>query len=243
MARARSPNRDKSYQIFKESNGKITSKEIAAILNEKLTNINSWKNQDRWSEKLKGKVGAPYGSKNAEGNKGGSAPEKNINSYKHGFYSKYLPRQTYDIFQDIENMSPIDILWQNIKIKYAAIIRAQKIMYVKNIKDMTKQLKKTKVQSELQGIKGEKKLVEVFREEEFEIQFAWDKEATFLKAQSDAMRTLTNMIKQYDEMLNKNWDMVTEEQRLRIEALKTKVNGKTNTGVQIIDDIEADVDE
>jgi phage terminase small subunit len=243
VSRVRSPNRDKAYDIFKEHHAKISNKEIAAMLNEKLTNINSWKNQDHWNDKFNGKVGAPYKNKNAEGNKGGGAPEKNINSYKHGFYSKYLPKQTYDIFQDIESMSPIDILWQNIKLKYAAIIRAQKIMYVKNIKDMTKELKKTKVQSELEGPKGDKKLIEVYREEEYELQFAWDKEATFLKAQSDAMRTLTSMIKQYEDLLNSNRDLITEEQRLRIEVLKAKVNVRTNTGVQIIDDIEADIDE
>ena len=38
------------------------------------------------------------------------------------------------------------------------------------------------------------------------------------------MQTLFNMIKQYDEMVHKNWDLVTEEQKLRIEVLKSKIN-------------------
>ena len=37
------------------------------------------------------------------------------------------------------------------------------------------------------------------------------------------MQTLFNMIKQYDEMVHKNWELVTEEQKLRIEALKAKI--------------------
>ena len=38
------------------------------------------------------------------------------------------------------------------------------------------------------------------------------------------MQTLFNMIKQYDDMVHKNWDLVTEEQKLRIEVLKSKIN-------------------
>ena len=46
------------------------------------------------------------------------------------------------------------------------------------------------------------------------------------------MQTLFNMIKQYDEMVHKNWDLVTEEQKLRIEKLKldiSKITGEENT--------------
>ena len=54
--------------------------------------------------------------------------------------------------------------------------------------------------------------------------------------------TLFNMIKQYDEMLHKNWDLVTEEQKLRIEVLKEKLNKDDTPGinnrVQIVDDID-----
>ena len=50
------------------------------------------------------------------------------------------------------------------------------------------------------------------------------------------------MIKQYDEMLNKNWDLVTEEQKLRIEVLKEKLNkddsSRSANRVQIVDDID-----
>ena len=53
---------------------------------------------------------------------------------------------------------------------------------------------------------------------------------------------ILNMIKQYDEMLHKNWDLVTEEQKLRIEVLKEKLNKDDTPGinnrVQIIDDID-----
>ena len=58
--------------------------------------------------------------------------------------------------------------------------------------------------------------------EKWEVQQAWDKQNDFLKAQSRAQSELRSMIKQYDEMLHRNWEMATEEQRVRIEAMKAK---------------------
>ena len=58
---------------------------------------------------------------------------------------------------------------------------------------------------------------------EYEFQFAWDRQATFLNAQSRAMSELRSLIKQYDTMVNTNWDLVTEEQKLRIDKLKCEV--------------------
>ncbi|MCD3206784.1 hypothetical protein G8T60_12060 [Clostridium botulinum C] len=217
MARARNPNRDKAFNIFKQNLGEITSKEIAKILNEKLSNINLWRSTDHWQEKLRSKVGAPFNNKNAVGNKGGRGVKENQNSRKHGFYSKYLPKEVFDAFENIEDMSPLEILWTNIKIKYAAILRAQKIMFVKDHDDMTKELKKTKV-SDSDKISSQ--------EYEYDIQYAWDKQANFLQAQSKAMSTLTNMIKRYEEMLHANWENATEEQKLRIERLKQRIENK-----------------
>ena len=60
--------------------------------------------------------------------------------------------------------------------------------------------------------------------EKWEVQQAWDKHATFLQAQSRAMKTLESMIRQYDELLHKNWGLATEEQKARIEVMKAKAN-------------------
>ena len=49
-----------------------------------------------------------------------------------------------ELMDDIENLNPLDILWDNIKIQYAAIIRSQRIMYVKNKEELTKERKKAK---------------------------------------------------------------------------------------------------
>lgn len=221
MARNRSPNREKAFEIYKEHHGNISAKAIANILCEKERNVTLWKKKDRWKQKYNPKGGAPRGNQNAIGNKGG-APKGNQHNRKHGFYSELLPKETYNIFEDVEDMDPLEIIWTNIKIKFAAILRAQKIMYVKDQNDTTKELKKTKIQNE--DINGD--IVEIYREEEFEIQFAWDKQATFLNAQSRAMSQLMSMIKKYDDMLHQNWDMATEEQKLRVAKLKAQLDNK-----------------
>ena len=46
------------------------------------------------------------------------------------------------------------------------------------------------------------------------------------------MKTLNSMVNDYEELLHKNWDLATEEQKLRIEKLKldiSKITGEENT--------------
>ena len=91
MPRERSPNRDKAYEIYKQHGGKIANREIATLLDEDEKVIAVWKSRDKWkviqqskeSCTTKKKGGQP-GNKNAEGNKGGSAPKQNKNAVKTG---------------------------------------------------------------------------------------------------------------------------------------------------------------
>lgn len=56
MARARDPNRDKSFEIYKEHNGEITNRKIAEMLGVPEKTISGWKSKskDNWKEKLNG---------------------------------------------------------------------------------------------------------------------------------------------------------------------------------------------
>lgn len=54
MSRARSPNRDKAFEIYKQHNGEILLKDIATQLGVKDAQIRKWKSQDKWEENLKG---------------------------------------------------------------------------------------------------------------------------------------------------------------------------------------------
>lgn len=190
--------------------------EIASQLNLPEGTVRRWKSTYKWdsersdknNERSNRKKGGQPGNKNAVGGKGGAAPKQNKNAEKHGFFSKYLPEETFSIIQDIEKKNPLDILWENIQIAYAAIVRAQQIMYVKDHEDKTIE----KIEEKEGNVIGEK----------WEVQQAWDKQATFLKAQARAQGELRSLIKQYDELLHSNYELATEEQKARIEQIRAK---------------------
>lgn len=229
MPRPRDPNRDRAYEIWRAHSGNITNRQIAEQLgvNEKVIAV--WKQRDKWTngnvvqqtskttkkttktkvvqQKEKRGPGAPKGNKNAVGNRGGG-PLRNDKAVKHGFFRKYFPEDAAEIIQEIETRSPLDILWENIVIQYTAIIRAQRIMYVRDQDDLTRVLKREKDS-------------DTVSEREWELQFAWDKQANFLQAQSRAMGTLQSMIKQYEELCRQGF--ADEEQQLRIDKLKAEV--------------------
>ena len=188
----------------------MKQKEISAKYDISLNTLKSWIKRYNWSsEKKKGapknKRGAPIGNKNATG------PPGNKNAEKFGFFSKYLPEETRELIQEISIKDKFDILWEQITIQYAAIIRAQKIMYVKGKEETVKELKK------YESTENGEKI-------EYEFQFAWDRQASFLNAQSRAMSELRSLIKQYDEMIHKDWNLATEEQKTRVEKLKCEVD-------------------
>lgn len=52
MARARSPNRDKAYKMWKDSSGEMKLKDIADKLGVSASQIRKWKNEDEWERGL-----------------------------------------------------------------------------------------------------------------------------------------------------------------------------------------------
>lgn len=90
MARPRSPNQDRAYEIYKEHDGNITNREIAAMLGEDEKVVAVWKSRGKWnvvqqSKKsctTKAKGGQP-GNKNAVGH-GGTGPPGNKNAVTTG---------------------------------------------------------------------------------------------------------------------------------------------------------------
>ena len=237
MPRTRSPKRDQAYKIWLDSDGSKKLKDIAAELEVSETQIRKWKNQDKWNSNVtnlnsnvtKRKHGGQPGNKNAVGH---GAPPRNKNAEKFGFFSKYLPEETVSIIQEMPT-DPLDILWDQIQIAYAAIIRAQQIMYVRDAEDKTVE----KVGSGESSTK-------------WEVQQAWDKQANFLSAQARAQKELGQLIHRYDELLHKNWELATEEQKTRIEQMRANTERIRNLysedsgedGVVIVNDAPASED-
>ncbi|MGY4559459.1 phage terminase small subunit [Bacillus thuringiensis] len=228
-------------------------KDIAEKHDVSVNTVKSWKTRYKWDRKgvhtndekvrTQKKIGAPINNKNAVGNSGnknpkwgnknavGHGPPKgNDNAVTHGFFRKHFPEDVADLAAEIMEKNPIDMLWENITIQYTAIIRAQRLMFVKDQEDMSREIKK-----------------ETDMGTEYEIQFAWDKHATFLNAQSRAMSTLSSLIRDFDKLAN-----IDDERRAKlnlmnaqIDKLKADINkeDKDVLKVQIIDDVPQDDDD
>ena len=231
MARAPDKRIEQAKEMYLQGQRLV---EIASQLNLPEGTVRSWKNRYKWDcnvakEKrnvAKRKKGGQPGNKNSSG-----GPPGNKKAEKYGFFSKYLPEETREIFSAIDQADPLDLLWHQIQLAYAAIIRAQRIAYVKDQQDKTIE----KIEEKEGNVIGEK----------WEVQQAWDKQSNFLKAQARAQGELRSMIKQYDEMLHKNWEAASEEQRVRIAQMKAQTERLSvdptdgdEDGVEIINDAD-----
>ena len=234
-------------------------KEIAEKYGVTLNTVKSWKtrkwNKDddekgvhtkKQSVHTKSK-GAPIGNTNATGNKGNknaSPPKQNTNAMKHGFYSKVIPEELMELFDELEDgISTADMLWDQIKVQYMAIMRAQSIMFVTDKNEMIKELKKAKYDFIQTGEGEEKSIERVAIEEEYNFQFAWERHAQFLTAQSRAIGELRSLIDQFETTADKNDERLLKLKKMRLDIKKTKAEiaalnksgGATQTIVNIND--------
>lgn len=224
MARKRDPRRDEAFEIYKEHNGEITNRKIAEMIDVPEKTISAWKSRDKWNvvlqseecsttkESTKRERGAPLGNTNAKGNPGNkkaSVMKQNSNAEKHGFLSKYLPDETQEIIEAMNAKSAADLMWDQITIQYAAILRAQKIMHVESKDEMIKELKREKMQG------GKNPSQEV----EYEFQFAWERQAQLLTAQSRAITELRASINHFIKLADE-----ADERRLKLEQMQLSID-------------------
>lgn len=206
--------------------------EIAEKLNLPEGTVRRWKCTHKWdsersernSERSERKRGAQPGNQNSAG-----GPPRNSKAEKFGFFRKYLPEETVSIIEEMPK-EPLDILWDQIQIAYAAIIRAQRIMYVRDRDDKTVE-------------RIQEKSGETLTKERWEVQQAWDKHGNFLQAQARAQKTLEGMINRYEELLHKNWEAASEEQKARVAQIKAQTDKLTgnNQEVEDLEEIEREI--
>lgn len=226
MTQARAPNWDEIRKEFETTDIKLRA--LAEKHSVPYPTIKSRKRRDGWEKDAseskkdasknekdasKKKVGAPRGNVNAKGNRGGrpplgnknaeghGAPIGNKNAETHGFFAKIFPEEVLPVALDIMTKNPVDMLWESIVIQYTAIARSQKIMFVRDQEDETRVLKKHKP-----GEWGD--------EREWEYQHAWDKQATFLNAQSRAMSSFFSMVEKFLQLAGKD-----DKRRLELEKM------------------------
>ncbi|ELB04179.1 hypothetical protein OIE_03168 [Enterococcus faecium EnGen0003] len=189
----------KKYELAKDDYEKgLKYREIAEKYGVSISTVKSWKSR-YWSQEKVATENATIPN-----NKG--APESNKNAVTHGLFANWLPSETLEIMNEVATSKPEDILWNNIMIQYTAIIRAQKIMYVYDNQDISKE-----VSARSSGEFSDSKT--------YALQYAWDKQANFMNAQSRAMATLANLIKQFVAIADEQ-----DERRKKLELMSAQVD-------------------
>lgn len=222
MPRQRNPMRDEAYRIWIESNKTRPLKDIADGLGVSASTVRKWKSEDKWSGETKRsapneteRYESMRGNQNAKENRGG-APPNNKNAVSHGLFANWLPEDTQQLVQEIYSSDPADIIWNNIMIQYAGIIRSQKIMFVSDQHDLSKE-----ESGWSSGEGGSSSTMQV--------QYAWDKQANFLKSQSRAMMTLSNLIKQFVSLADEQ-----DERRKKLDLMDAQIR-KVHSEADIIE--------
>lgn len=118
LARGRSPNRDKAFEIYKINKGKIKNKDIAKMLDEDPKTVSKWKTLDEWENKLKN-------SKN--NNKNSKFEEEKIQSNKEVFQGEVF-EELNEIVETIE-LSEKQILFCIYFIQYFNATKAYQKAY------------------------------------------------------------------------------------------------------------------
>ena len=75
----------------------------------------------------------PKGNKNAVGNKGGSAPEGNINAVKHGayqtIYAAYLPEEEREIYDQMPGDADLEAEIKLLRLKMARLLNREETFF------------------------------------------------------------------------------------------------------------------
>lgn len=181
----------------------MTYQQIADHYNVSIHTVKSWKRRYGWQR------------------------QKGSSNQAHSIFNQFLSDETIEIMEKMGGRTSLDLIWDQIQIQYAAIIRAQRIMYVSDQDDMIKELKKaaympSSLEETVEGIQPEQEI----STEEYSFQFSWDRHATFLNAQSRAMGELRRLIKQFEELAH-----AKDERRLRLKQIELTIE-KTKKAVR-----------
>lgn len=203
---------------------RITLIELAEKHGVKEGTLKSRKSREGWkkvatkkdaSEKKKMQPSKKDATSNATRKRSGNPNPKNQftsrNNPKldHGLFAKFLPDETQEIIEAMNAKSAADLMWDQITIQYAAILRAQKIMHVESKDEMIKELKREKMQG------GKNPSQEI----EYEFQFAWERQAQLLTAQSRAISELRTSINHFIKLADE-----ADERRLKLEQMQLAID-------------------
>lgn len=117
---------------------------------------------------------------------------------KNSPWLKHIPFEVLDIMQDMEEVDPLDILYDQIRLQWSIIVRAQEIMFVEDKDDTTKFKSASSMESD-----------------SWEIHAAWDKHGKFMTQITAAQKELRGLIKEFMTIAP-----VEDERRLRMAQIQ-----------------------
>lgn len=219
---------DEVRKEFEETD--ITAKALADKYGIPSSTLHGRKKREKWKRKNKLKKstdepGGQFGNDNASGH---GAPEGNKNAVSHGLFANFLPRETLEIMAQLHTMTPAEMIWQNILIQYTAIIRAQKIMFVRDEQDNYSNVTGIKLNPMLADMDGNPVKIEENRE----WHMAYERHEKFMSAQSRAITTLSNLIKQFVTMADEDDERKLKMERLELEIEKLKLVVEPNVSAE-----------
>ncbi len=222
---------------------KITFKALAKKHDVPEGTLKSRRSREQWTRDATNKkdatknekVATPKNRKEQKNRSGNPNPVKqftkrNRAAVTHGLFSKYINEEQQEIIDQMQSLTIADQIWSQIEIKFSAIIRMQKIMWVD---DQWDHLKEESGYSE--GMEGEGK--------SYKVSFAYERYESYIKAQARAMAEYRNLVKQYIELTDE-----FDERRLKLQQMQANVdkikaetkNEESGTGrVVIVNDKEA----
>lgn len=111
---------------------------------------------------------------------------------------QFLPDEMLDIMKTMESIDPLDVLYDQIRIQWAIILRAQEIMFVHDQTDIDKFKTTSSMESD-----------------SWEVHTSWDKHGKFMSQLSTAQKELRGLIKEFMTLAP-----VEDERRIRIRNLE-----------------------
>ncbi|WP_199170036.1 hypothetical protein [Sporosarcina sp. P20a] len=131
--------------------------------------------------------------------------KRNSTAVTHGLFANYINDEQREIIDQMQTLTLAEQIWTQIEIKFSAIIRMQKIMWVDDEWDHLKE-----ESGSSQGIDGDSVSYKVI--------YAHERYESYIKAQTRAMAEYRNLVKQYIELTDE-----FDERRLKLEGMQLDI--------------------
>jgi len=141
--------------------------------------------------------------------------KRNQAARTHGLFAKYIRPEQQEIIDSMKDLTIADQIWMQIEIKFSAIIRMQKIMWVATDDDHLKE-----ESGYSQGMDGSSVSYKVI--------YAHERYESYIRAQTRAMAEYRNLVKQYIELTDE-----FDERRMKLEGMQANI-AKANAEVDKI---------